>query len=158
MRFRLTLRVFVAAAGVLLIAAGVSPCEWTEGYFYQVTRLRGTVVGAEIGPLQYATWLRQSFARKNTKLTLRSYRWPIKARADMPVVKGVIADEHGNFDFAALDPGHYTLIVDDEKWGSSQSFDVEVKSLPKETESVVIDISPNFPDCKGGHTFTVKTK
>jgi len=57
-----------------------------------------------------------------------------------------------------LRPGHYTLIVDDGDWGTSHWFNVEVKLQPKETVTVTIDISPNFPDCKGGHEFIVKTQ
>jgi hypothetical protein len=70
----------------------------------------------------------------------------------------VATDDHGNFDFGVLNEGHYTLIVDDAGWGSSEWFDVEIKSLPKQTDSVTIDVSPHFPDCKGGHEFIVDTK
>jgi len=34
-------------------------------------------------------------------------------------------------------------------WGSSDWFDVPLKDLPGPTESVIIDTSPNFPDCAG---------
>lgn len=54
--------------------------------------------------------------------------------------------------------GHYTLVVDDEKLSSSNWFDVEMKDRSLAKESVIIDVSPHFPDCKGGHEFIVKTK
>jgi hypothetical protein len=76
----------------------------------------------------------------------------------MPFVKSTQTDSHGSFDFGILTSGHYTLTVDDENWGSSDWFDVEITSFPKETASVTVDISPNFPDCEGGHEFVVNTK
>jgi hypothetical protein len=145
-------------ATVLLLLSPAHPCEWQTGYFYQVTGLRGKVVGARLGPLQYAGWLRQSFVRKHAELTLYSYRAPITARSDMPLVKKSTADDDGKFDFGSLNQGHYTLIVDDASWGISTWFDVEIKILPRQTESVTLDISPNFPDCKGGHEFVINSK
>ena len=41
--------------------------------------------------------------------------------------------------------------------GSADWFDVEVKQQPRQTVAVIIDVSPHFPDCKGGHEFIVKT-
>ena len=76
----------------------------------------------------------------------------------MSLVKKAVADREGNFDFGSLNQGHYTLVVDDARWGHSDWFDVEITKLPRETESVIVDISPNFPDCKGGHEFIVNSK
>jgi hypothetical protein len=76
----------------------------------------------------------------------------------MPLVKKLTTDNHATFDFGSLSQGHYTLIIDHAGWGSSARLDVEVKTLPRETDSVTIDISPNFPDCKGGHEFIVNSK
>jgi hypothetical protein len=75
----------------------------------------------------------------------------------MPLVRTTEADSHGRFDFGVLPPGHYTLIVDDVVWGHSDWFDFEVATLPRETVSVIVDISPHFPDCKGGHELIVKS-
>ncbi len=111
-----------------------------------------------MGPLQYARWFRQSFARKNVHLYLYEYRRPIKQRNDMPLVKTTKTDDHGNFDFGDVKPGHYTLILDDADWGWSDWYDVEITPKAKQTVSVTIDMSPFFPDCKGGHEFIVKTK
>jgi hypothetical protein len=102
--------------------------------------------------------LRQSFARKQASLTLYEYRWPINARNDLSFIKHAKADANGHFDFGLLQPGHYTLVVDDEGWGRSDWYDVEVKDMPRTTESVTIDVSPHFPDCMGGHEFLVKTR
>jgi hypothetical protein len=76
----------------------------------------------------------------------------------MSLVKKSVTDGDGNFDFGSLDQGHYTLIVHDMRWDSSDWFDVEIKNLPRQTDSVTVDISPNFPDCKGGHEFIVHWK
>jgi len=148
----------VVAAMVLSVVSRIYPCSWAEGYFYQVTRLRGKVVGAKMGPLQYARWLRQSFVRSGAKLSVYEYRRPIHSRSDMPLIKATQADNRGSFDFGVLQPGHYTLIVDDDGWGHSDWFDFEITKLPKETDSVTIDISPHFPDCKGGHEFVANAK
>ncbi len=141
---------------VLIVATQAYPCTWPEGYFYQVSELRGNVVGAKIGPLQYSRWLRQLFARKNARLTLYQYRRPITERDEMPVVKTAQTDVNGYFDFGEVAPGHYTLIVDDGEWGTSDWFDVEVKTQATQTMAILIDVSPHFPDCSGGHEFIVK--
>ena len=75
----------------------------------------------------------------------------------MPLIKAVEADSQGSFDFGALPSGHYTLIVDDDRWGHSDWFDFEITNLPKATLSVTIDISPHLPDCKAGHEFLAKS-
>jgi len=145
-------------AAILLFVSSAGPCTWATGYFYQIPSLRGRVVGARLGPLQYAGWLRRSFVRKHAELALYSYQWPIKARSDMYLVKKSKTDNDGNFDFGSLNQGHYTLIVDDSDWASSDRFDLEIKTLPRQTDSVTVDISPNFPDCKGGHEFIIDSK
>jgi hypothetical protein len=147
-----------AFALVLLAVAPADACSWARGYFHQVTQLRGNVVGARLGPLQYARWLRQSFSRRNVKLALYEYRWPIAVRNEMPLVKTTHTDRHGSFDFGLLLPGHYALVLDDEDWGSSEWFDVEIRSSTRETASVSVDISPHFPSCGGGHEFVVNSR
>jgi hypothetical protein len=152
---RMTLRtsnVAVLVASVLLLAVSQGhACTWAVGYFYEVTALKGRVVGTTTRGLP--RWLRQSFPRKHAKLALYEYRWP-RSRNDVPrVTQKAEADNEGKFDFGPLGTGHYTLIIDDEDW-----FDVEVKQLPQVTESVTIDVSPVSPDCTGGHEFIVKTQ
>jgi hypothetical protein len=151
-------RVLSIALALLLTAKTARACEWAQGFFHEVTALRGEVVGAKVGLLQYVRWLRPSFARKQASLTLYEYRWPINARNDLPLVKRAKADANGHFDLGFLQPGHYTLSIDAKGWGTTDWYDVEVKDMPKQTESVTIDVSPHFPDCQGGHEFPVQTR
>ena len=97
-------------------------------------------------------WLRQRVRRDNVNLRLYEYRWPLRDRSEMPLVKTVKTDNGGRFDFGELPEGHYTLVID---WPSEYAewFDVEIKKLPKPTTSVKIDVSPVYPDCTGGHEF-----
>ncbi len=76
----------------------------------------------------------------------------------MPLIKATQTDRHGSFNFGVLQPGHYTLVVDDEGWRHSDWFDFQVTNLPQEMATVTVDISQNFPDCKGGCELIVKTK
>jgi len=148
-------RSWILGPCLLIVAFQAYPCSWAEGYFHRVSRLRGNIVGADIGPLQYVHWLRQSFARRNARITLYEYHRPIKQRDDMPLVITTKTDVNGYFDFGEVGSGHYTLVVDDDDWQSSDWFDVEVNQEAKETVAVLIDVSPHFPDCKGGHEFIV---
>jgi hypothetical protein len=90
----------------------------------------------------------------NVELRLFEYRWPLRNQSEMPFVKEVRTDASGNFDFGALQEGHYTLVID---WPSEfgDRFDIEIKKLPKSTSSVRIDVSPANSDCTGGHTIDV---
>ena len=151
-------RVLAVIPLLLLTASQAQTCTWARGYFYQVTALKGQVVGTNIVLFQSVRWLRQSFSRKHAKLTLYEYRWSISARSDMPLVKTVETDRDGKFDFGPLKTGHYVLIVNEQAWGASEWFDVEVIDLSQATESVILDVSPAFPDCTGGHEFIVKSK
>jgi hypothetical protein len=136
------------ASLVLLSVSQTRACTLAIGYFYQVTALKGRVVGTH--DLTYAPrWLRQSFVRKHAKLALYEYGHPSN---ETSIVKTVETDDHGIFDFGPLKIGHYTLRIDDD-W-----FDVEVKELPRITVSVTIDVSPIHPDCKGGHEFIVRNR
>lgn len=134
---------------LLLSMSQASACSWAIGYFHQVTALKGRVVGADVRGLP--RWLRQSFARKHSKLALYDYRWPRLAWDDGSLVKSVETDERGDFDFGPLKTGHYTLRIDD-----GDLFDVEVKDTQPVTESVIIDVSPVYPDCTGVHEFIVR--
>jgi hypothetical protein len=148
-------RLVAAMTVILMLWVPRAPaCTWVIGYFYQVSNLKGVVVGTDLPLLHSIRWLRQSFVRQNVKLALYDYRWPRKA-TDMVPLKSVVTDTNGKFDFGALTAGHYTLIVDQGKWRQSDWFDVEVKGPPKPSESVTVDISPFAPDCKGGHEFIV---
>jgi hypothetical protein len=141
----------VLAPLLLLAVLQVHACEWAEGSFYQVTALKGRVVGTAYRGLP--RWLRQSFAKKHAKLVLYEYRRPWTRNEMPPIVKTIETDANGVFDFGPLRTGHYTLEIKGEDW-----FDVEIKDLPQATESVTIDVSPVSPDCTGGHEFNVKTR
>ena len=146
---RATNRAALLASLLLLAVLQANACEWTVGYFFQVTALKGRIVGTTYHGVP--RWLRQSFAKEHARLVLYEYRWP-RARDNMPpIVKALETDGKGRFDFGPLPTGHYTLVVD-----GGDSFDVEIKVLPQVTESVTIDISPAYPDCTGGHEFSVK--
>lgn len=140
----------VVASVLLFTGSQARACSWAVGYFYQMTALKGQVVGSTHHGLP--RWLRQSFAKKHAKLVLYEYRWP-RNRNDMPpIVKTLETDGKGAFDFGPLRTGHYTLVINGE-----DSFDVEIKEPPKVTESVTIDVSPVYPDCSGGHEFSIRT-
>jgi hypothetical protein len=143
-----------------LSLATISPahsCSLIPGYFYQLTALKGQVVGAQNFILQSIPWLRQSLGRNHAELTLYEYS-QTKSLATRPKLKTIAADSHGNFDFGPITPGHYALTIHEPTWNNSDYFDVEIKSLPTPTASVLIDISPIHPDCTGGHQIIVKTK
>jgi hypothetical protein len=76
----------------------------------------------------------------------------------MPLAQTIETDADGKFDFGFIKPGHYTLIVEEKKWAASDWFDVEVKPEAPVTETITIDVSPFFPDCRGGHEFIVNAK
>ena len=143
--------VFILTLGVLRILA----CSWAIGFFYQVTSLRGTVVGSKFPVLHSFRWFRQSVVRPQAKLILYDYCWPCDVRSLAPV-KTVLTDNDGKFDFGILKPSHYYLGIDDEKGSLSDEFEVEIKGPPNSKESETIDISPVSPDCKGGHEFIVR--
>jgi hypothetical protein len=148
------MKVALAVTSLLLLSAShIRACEFVEGYFYQVTALKGQVVGTTFRG--FPRWLRQSFTRKHVKLTLYEYRRPSN-RTDQSIVKTIETDSEGKFDFGPLKTGHYELVVGEVS--SLQSFDVEVKELPRVTESVTVDASPFYPDCTGGHEFIVKIR
>jgi hypothetical protein len=136
------LKIAPAVVSLLLISSlYVSACSLVPGYFYQITALRGRVVGVQTQHIFHPRWLRQSFVRKHAKLTLYEYRQPWD---ETLVIKTVETNDHGRFDFGSLKFGHYTLRVDGDL------FNVEIKDLPRQTESVTIDVSPIYPDCTGG--------
>jgi hypothetical protein len=57
-----------AASLVLLSVSNTIACTMTIGYFYQVTALKGRVVGTTF---HAPRWSRQFFARTHIKLALR---------------------------------------------------------------------------------------
>ena len=139
---------------LIAVARATYPCSQALiGYFHQVTRLRGIVVGVNRGDLRHPfRWARQRVIRPDVKLTLYQYRWPFKSLNELPVVKVVKADRSGGFDFGTLPRGHYTVDINDP-WGGVSSFDIEIGSQLKPVNFEIIDISPIYSDCKGGQEF-----
>jgi len=142
----------------IFIMPQINACEWAEGYFYQVTSLRGRVVDRDHTLLESIRWWKQTFPTAHAMLSLYEYRRPISSLNDMPLVRTLETDSEGEFDFGSLRTGHYTLTVEDRQRGMFDMFDVEVKDSPRVTESVTIDVTHTTLDCKGGHYFIVKNK
>ena len=153
----------VVITGVLMLGAQEAiSCSLLHGYFYQVTQLRGRIVGMTnywplLGYRSYPSWLQHRVARDHVKLRLYKYGWPIRDRSETPLVETLTTDKNGRFDFGSVPVGHYTLVID---WPNvdGDSFDVEVNNLAAETSSVTIDVSQVDPDCTGGHEFMVDPK
>lgn len=159
---RTTIWSVVIASALLFGAQDAISCSLARGYFNQVTRLRGNVVGITnywplLGYCSYPRWLRHRVARDNVALHLYEYRWPIRDRSETPLVKTITTDKDGRFDFGSVPIGHYTLVID---WPAVNAdlFDVEIKKLPIETSFITIDVSPVDPDCRGGHELIVNSK
>src|SRR5579872_3383496 len=109
-------------------------CSLNPMYFYEVTALKGRVVGMHSRHEFTPRWLRHMFLRKRAKLALYEYGRPFDGTLPLKTVE---TDDHARFDFGQLKTGHYTLRVDDDDF-----FNVEIKDLPGKTESVTIDVSP----------------
>jgi hypothetical protein len=148
-------KAFLACSISLLLAQSASPCSWAIGYFYQVTALRGRVVGSTRHGVTRV--VRQSLAAKYVTLKLYEYRWPAPPLSQRSALKTVQADDNGRFDFGDVKIGHYSLSI--EGHGFGDGYDVEIKQdLPRLTDAVIIDASPVLPDCSGGHEFIVIPK
>ena len=148
----------LAIFALIVFSQSAFACKWAAGYFYQLTDLRGRIVGVNNGDLRHPVrWLRQRVAQGNVRLTLYDYRWPVKDLGELQKVKAVVSDQDGNFAFGKMPGGHYVLVIE-APWGGQDWYDVEFARSAKETVSITIDISPNYPDCTGGHELIIATK
>lgn len=128
------------------------PCTLARGYFYQVTELKGKVVGRSLGPVQFQ-WLRRMFTVRDAELLLYPYE---AFHPDHPPIAWTRTNAAGEFAFNEIKQGHYTLQV---KVGSLYDlFDVEITNKVRETKRITIDVSPIRPDCTGGHQFDVEAQ
>jgi hypothetical protein len=94
----------IAAAVVVFMLAVACSKTLACDYFYQVTNLRGTVVGSDFPVFHSFRWYRQSVVRPDTKLRLYDFCWPCGAPSSAPF-KTVVADSGGKFDFGVLKAG-----------------------------------------------------
>ena len=93
MIWRAKKRAVVLASLLSLALLDARACSLAAGYFYQVSALKGKVVGTTYHRLP--RWLRQSFAKKHAKLVLYDYRWPRARNSMPPIVKTVGAGRRG---------------------------------------------------------------
>lgn len=134
-------------------------CSFAQGYFHQVTRLKGKVIGRNYKPLgpaqwlQYVRWLRQRSVDE-ADLTLYKYVWPFTDRKELAETAHRSSSSSGDFDFGPIPEGHYYLAV--SKGDLLDGFEVEITHRAKPTKSITLDVSPVFPDCKAGHEFIVQ--
>jgi hypothetical protein len=138
---------------LLCLAVHAAACSQAVGYFHQVTRLKGKVVGKSLGPVQFR-WLRRRYKVSGAELEIYEYAspWPKDAK---PLAR-TVANSAGEFEFGRLKEGHYALFI---KGGGMQDlFDVEITNKVPHTKEVTLDISPIFPDCTGGHEFEVQAE
>jgi hypothetical protein len=101
--------------------------------------------------LQYWRWLRQSFVVPNAELLI--FQYPEAYSSSGRAIVRTQADKNGWFDFGVLPAGRYTLIV--RSSSRRDWFDVEINPAVPKTKQVLVDVSSNFPDCRGGHEFLV---
>jgi hypothetical protein len=139
-------------AVIVLFAVNGWSCEWSPGYFHQITSLKGVVVGKALGPFS-TRWLRQSFKVSGAQLSLLQYRDPLDAYRGA-ALKRVNSDSSGRFDFGSMPDGHYFLEIESEDL--HDFFEVEITQKVPKTKSIKVDVSPVTPDCKGGHEFIVE--
>jgi len=148
---RVGLRI-TALALLVCFATYADACSLAGGYFHQVTRLKGRVVGKSLGPFQFK-WLRRMYSVSGAELELYEYQGKWK-EGGKPLAR-TVANSAGEFEFAALKEGHYSLIIkgkDREDW-----FNVEITNKVPVTSQITIDISPIAPDCTGGHEIEVQS-
>jgi hypothetical protein len=138
---------------LLCLAVHAAACSQAVGYFHQVTRLKGKVVGKSLGPVQFR-WLRRMYDVSGAELELYDYQgWSWKK--DSKPLARTVSNSSGEFEFAALKEGHYTLGIKGnalEAW-----FDIEITNKVPVTNQITIDISPIAPDCTGGHEIEVQS-
>ena len=147
---------WIFAISVLSILSGnAKACELARGYFYQVTSLKGRIVGRSLGPVQFR-WLRRMFSVSGAELTLYDYNQPFNWDHKPPAIARTQTTPAGEFEFGDIKEGHYRLEIHGESRHSL--FDVEITNQVSKTKSILIDVSPIHPDCTGGHQFEVEAE
>lgn len=139
---------------VALLIASARPCTLAPNYFYKVTALRGQVVGVQGGDWRHPIpSLRHKVVRPN--VTIGLYKYNELRSMQEPPLKIVHSDEKGRFDFGTLREGRYFVRFDDSHH-FEDGFNVEIQPAAPATHSILVDISPIYPSCKGGHEFLIR--
>jgi hypothetical protein len=145
----------VALLVLLILNGNAQACSLVQGYFHQVTYLRGKVVDGSLGRLRFSWW-RRLFPISRAELTLYHYDQPFDWNNKPPAVAKTRTTLLGQFEFGDIEQGHYRLEISDEN--HDDLFDVEITNQVSKTKSILIDISPLDPDCTGGHQFEVEAE
>jgi hypothetical protein len=147
-------KIFITILAIVFCFATTGDaCSLIPGYFHQVTHLKGRVVGKSLGHIQFR-WLRRMYKVSGAELEIYEYASPW--RKDAKPLARTVANSAGEFEFGTLKEGHYALFI---KGGGMQDlFDVEITNKVPVTKLVTIDISPFFPDCKGGHEIEIQAE
>jgi hypothetical protein len=94
------------------------------------------------------------FSVSGAELTLFDYNQPFRWDKKPPAVALTRTTSAGEFEFGNVKEGHYRLEIRGETMYGL--FDVEITTQAPTTKSIVIEVSPIFPDCKGGHEFEIE--
>ena len=147
---------FIAAAVIICVAIGVlgantallqmGACNKPE--HYEVSHVRGRVVGKSLGLLQFR-WLRRRFAGASADLQLLTHQVPYRTGAPYGFVRAMAADQSGLFDFGDVPPGEYALSVHLIPNEAGIMFHFAVNPNMR-TRGILIDASPApYCDCCG---------
>ena len=92
----------------------------------------------------------------NAELLIYNYTQPSTWQTKALAIATTRTNSAGDFEFKGVQEGHYLLVID----GGSlhDSFEVEITSKVRPTKSILIDISPIYPDCTGGHEMEISSK
>lgn len=140
---------------LLVLGTETPACTWTRGYFHQVTRLNGRVVGRSLGSFQFQ-WLRRMYSVGNAELLIYNYNQPSTWHSKALAISVTRTNSVGEFEFKGVQEGHYLLVIDGGR--IHDAFDVEITSKAKPTKLILIDISPSHPDCTGGHEIEITSQ
>ncbi|MDR3754764.1 MAG: hypothetical protein P4K93_06070 [Terracidiphilus sp.] len=142
---------------ILVLAVSVPlsyACSFPIGYFYQVSNLRGTIVGVANHDLRHESRLmRQRVTQEGLLVTLREYRWPVEDKGKLRIIARTKTGKNGEFDLSNAPDGHYFLDID-TLWGGD-TYTIQIVHRLQRNQSVLIDVSPVYPDCTGGHEFVI---
>ena len=151
-RMRRTSRIFASLIVLLIIASRADACSLALKV-YQVTSLKGVVVGKSLGPLQFH-WLQRRFSVSGAQLEVFEDSGPTLSH-QKPLAQ-TVSDKAGEFAFGPLKDGRYAFHVKGS--GMDDWFVVEIANKPPATKRIMVDISPIHPDCSGGHAILIQAE